>query len=85
VTAYVKLLNYDDIKALYCEVRGAVLKRAFEMHEYTYRFFALGSDCALRLFAAQKTAAHEAAAAASNEIARIKARYSRCRSDVVRR
>jgi thiamine biosynthesis lipoprotein ApbE len=77
----VALLNYDDIKALYCEVRRAVLKRAFEMHECTYRFFALGSDCALRLFAAQKTAAHEAAAAASNEIARIEARYSRYRSD----
>src|SRR5579863_6390558 len=51
------------------------------MHECTCRFFALGCDCAIRLFAAQKCAAHEAAAAASNEIARIEARYSRYRLD----
>jgi len=52
--ACVKLLNYDDIEALTCEGRRAALKRAFEMHEYTYRFFALGSDCAIRIFAGQK-------------------------------
>jgi thiamine biosynthesis lipoprotein len=51
------------------------------MHECTYRFFALGADCAIRLFGDQKTLAHDAAAAASNEIARIEARYSRYRSD----
>src|SRR5579863_1199736 len=51
------------------------------MHECTCRFFALGCDCAIRLFAAQKLLAHEAAAAASNEIARIEARYSRYRLD----
>ncbi len=51
------------------------------MHGCTYRFFALGSDCAIRLFAAQKTVAHEVAAAASSEIARIEARYSRYRLD----
>ena len=78
---YVKLLKYADIEALLCEGRRAALKRAFEMHECTYRFFALGSDCVLRLFARQKAVAHEAAAAASNEIARIEARYSRYRSD----
>jgi thiamine biosynthesis lipoprotein ApbE len=74
-------LNYADIEALYCERRRAALKRAFEMHECTYRFFALGADCAIRLFGDQKTLAHDAAAAASNEIARIEARYSRYRSD----
>jgi thiamine biosynthesis lipoprotein len=74
-------LKYADIEALLCEGRRAALKRAFEMHECTYRFFALGSDCVLRLFAGQKAVAHEAAAAASNEIARIEARYSRYRSD----
>jgi FAD:protein FMN transferase len=74
-------LNYADIEARQCEERKAALKRAFEMHECTYRFFAPGSDCAIRLFAAQRTVAHEAAAAASNEIARIEARYSRYRVD----
>ena len=47
------------------------------MQEYTYRFFALGSDCVLSLFAAENAVAHETAAAASREIARIEARYSR--------
>jgi FAD:protein FMN transferase len=53
------------------------LKRSFEMQKRTYRFFALGSDCVLSLFAAEDAVAHEAAAAASREIARIEARYSR--------
>ena len=76
-------MNCADIEALYYERRRAALKRAFEMHECTYRFFALEADCAIRLFGDQKTLAHEAAAAAaaSNEIARIEARYSRYRSD----
>ena len=51
------------------------------MHECIYRFSALGSDCELRLFAAEKAAAHEAGVAVSNEIARIEARCSRYRAD----
>jgi thiamine biosynthesis lipoprotein len=51
------------------------------MREFTYRFYALGSDCSLRLFASKAAVTHEAAAAAEKEIARIEARYSRYRSD----
>lgn len=51
------------------------------MHECIYRFSALGSDCELRLFAAEKAAAHEAGVTVSNEIARIEARCSRYRAD----
>ena len=79
--AHVKLLNYAVIEALHCERRMPALKQTFEMHECTYRFFALRTDCALRFFAGQKNVAHEAAAAASSEIARIEGRYSRYRSD----
>jgi len=49
--------------------RRAALKRAFELYQCTFRFFALWSDCELQLFAAQKAAANEAGVAVSNEIA----------------
>jgi FAD:protein FMN transferase len=51
------------------------------LKECAYRFFALGSDCVLRLFAAEETVAHAAGAAASQEISRSEARYSRYRAD----
>ena len=51
------------------------------MKECTYRFFALGSDCLLRLWHPEKAVSDAAAAAASNEIRRIEARYSRYRPD----
>jgi FAD:protein FMN transferase len=53
------------------------------MHECACRFFALGSDCELRLFATQKAAADAAGVAVATEIARIEARYSRYRADSV--
>ena len=47
----------------------------------TFEFFALGSDCVLRLFAENDAEAQRAASAAMDEIARIEARYSRYRPD----
>lgn len=70
------------LRLVHCARRRAALKRTFEkMHECRYQFFALGSDCELRLFAVEKASAHEAAVAVSNEITRIEARYSRFRAD----
>jgi FAD:protein FMN transferase len=60
----------------------AVLKRTFEKKdECAYCFFALGSDCELRLFAAQRAAAEAAGVAVATEIARVEVRYSRYRAD----
>lgn len=42
-----------------------------------FEFFALGSDCALQLFAEEEGQAQEAATASIREIARIETRYSR--------
>ena len=42
-----------------------------------FEFFALGSDCALQLFAEEEGQAQEAATASIREIAQIETRYSR--------
>lgn len=49
--------------------------------DHTRHFFALGSDCALRFGDADESTAVNAAAAATREIGRIKARFSRYRAD----
>jgi thiamine biosynthesis lipoprotein len=46
-----------------------------------FEFFALGSDCALQLFAEGEGQAQEAATASIREVARIEARYSRYLED----
>jgi FAD:protein FMN transferase len=51
------------------------------MRSFTTQFFALGSDCAVQLFATDAAIAANAAAAAVDEIGRIEARYSRYRAD----
>ena len=51
------------------------------MHLFTWQFFALGSDCALYIYAQNKVDADDAATAVMNEIARVEARYSRYRAD----
>lgn len=50
------------------------------MHPFTWRFFALGSDCTLHIFSESAADAGNAAAAAMSEIGRIEARYSRYRT-----
>ena len=50
------------------------------MFPLTQQFFALGSDCALHLYAPNKADARRAAAAARTEIGRIEERYSRYRA-----
>jgi FAD:protein FMN transferase len=51
------------------------------MRHLNRRFFALGSDCGLQIWADDEAAADHAARAAIGEIARIEARYSRYRAD----
>lgn len=51
------------------------------MELHTFKFYALGSDCTLQLFAPEKSRAQEAAVAAEREAARIEARYSRYRDN----
>jgi hypothetical protein len=51
------------------------------MHPFTWRFFALGSDCTLHIFSESKADAGGAAAAAMSEIGRIEVRYSRYRAE----
>lgn len=51
------------------------------MFELPFEFFALGSDCALQLFAENERQAQEAAMASIREIGRIEARYSRYLED----
>ena len=51
------------------------------MKLFTSQFYAMASDCALHLYADEKSDADKAAAAATNEVGRIEARYSRYRSD----
>jgi FAD:protein FMN transferase len=51
------------------------------MLPFTRQFFALGSDCALHLFAPNEADALHALASAMAEIGRIEARYSRYRAD----
>jgi len=51
------------------------------MQEFTRRFFALGSDCAVHIHADDEGEAIAAIAAAIAEVGRIEARYSRYRAD----
>ncbi len=51
------------------------------MKTFEHTFFALGSDCALRLACEDEALAGQAFASAIGEIARIEARYSRYRAD----
>ena len=51
------------------------------MQNCRYRFFALGSDCELQIFADREDIAHQAAIAAQQEIVRIEMRYSRYRPE----
>jgi len=51
------------------------------MTPWTRQFFAMGSDCALHLYARDEADARRAAAAAMSEIGRIEARFSRFRAE----
>jgi thiamine biosynthesis lipoprotein len=56
-------------------------RRLDDMQQSVSEFLALGSQCALRLYAEREADARIAGQAAAEEIARIEARYSRFRAD----